>query len=67
MELSEITKAESLHLEPGDCLVVHVARPVISEAEADFLRERIREITGRPALRVLFLTHGMSVKVIPAS
>lgn len=64
MELPEITEAERLHFEPGDCLVLHLNASEVSQEIAAEVRDKVRVILGRPDLPVLILARDMSVKVI---
>jgi hypothetical protein len=62
--LPEITAVERLELKPGDTLVPHLADDVVNPEQAEEIQHRVREITGRPDLRVMVMSPGMDVEVI---
>jgi hypothetical protein len=62
--LPEITAVERLALQPGDTLVVHLNAYEIDMQQGAEIRDRIREITGRPDLQVMVLARDTSVEVI---
>lgn len=64
MNLPDIHDVARLRLNPGDILVLSNAEVEISQDQANGMKARIREVTGRPDLPVVVLGRDWSLSVV---